>query len=195
MSLGCVKGKYWVADDRFAEYPKWDTYRGILPALRHAGYAVDIKFTYISHEYSAEIKRYEKRPWGYAEFSVSLAVDPNPMAAMVKAIRRLDQPGAVLHVYCLELEVRLLAESLRVARRREALLERLDFQLDTLNELLPAVRKFLPWVEPFCGTCGDTGFSGYGTGYGDVCPDCGGHSVLVARGEIIPPTYDEDDDL
>lgn len=33
--------------------------------------------------------------------------------------------------------------------------------------------------EETCKTCHDTGFSGYGTGYGDVCSDCGGQSAMV----------------
>lgn len=30
------------------------------------------------------------------------------------------------------------------------------------------------WVVETCVKCGGSGFSGYGTGYDDVCPDCGG---------------------
>ena len=30
-----------------------------------------------------------------------------------------------------------------------------------------------------CPTCGNSGFSGYGTGYDAVCGDCGGQSAMV----------------
>lgn len=184
MSLGYVKGKYWVTDDHFARYAKWDTYRDILPALRHEGYAVDISFTYISRSYQAEIISYEKRPWGYLRHSRSLAYDPNPMAAMTKAIRKLDRPGALLLAYCLELEVQLLAETYAIAHARELLLERLDFQLDVLNDLLPAVRKFLPCVEPLSGDPSDVAAA---------------HWESIQQGSIDYPepihVYDEDDDL
>jgi hypothetical protein len=33
--------------------------------------------------------------------------------------------------------------------------------------------------EPLCKACGDSGFSGYGTGYGDVCSECGGQSATA----------------
>ena len=33
-----------------------------------------------------------------------------------------------------------------------------------------------------CHTCGGSGFSGHGTGYGDVCPTCGGLKV-----ELVDP--------
>lgn len=29
-----------------------------------------------------------------------------------------------------------------------------------------------------CSTCGGSGFSGYGTDYGDVCSECGGQRFL-----------------
>ncbi len=32
-----------------------------------------------------------------------------------------------------------------------------------------------------CETCGNTGFSGYGSGCGDVCPECGGQSAYDDR--------------
>jgi membrane protease subunit (stomatin/prohibitin family) len=36
----------------------------------------------------------------------------------------------------------------------------------------------LPSLSRFdCSTCGNTGFATPGTGYGDVCPDCGGQSA------------------
>ena len=31
-----------------------------------------------------------------------------------------------------------------------------------------------------CNTCGNSGFSGHGTGYDDVCSDCGGQSAIPA---------------
>ena len=37
------------------------------------------------------------------------------------------------------------------------------------------------WKECVCGSCLDSGFSGYGRGYDDVCSECGGQSPY-ARG-------------
>ena len=31
----------------------------------------------------------------------------------------------------------------------------------------------------FCEKCGDSGFSGHGTGYDDVCSECGGQSAAA----------------
>jgi hypothetical protein len=39
-----------------------------------------------------------------------------------------------------------------------------------------------------CGACGGSGFTGHGTGYGDVCGECGGQSAHVRPPEeVLPP--------
>ena len=136
MSLGYVKGKYWVADDRFARYAKWDAYRELFTPLREQNLSIDVRFTYITHTYEAEIVAFEQRPWGYLRTPKTLATDPNPLAAVSKAIRKLHEPGPLLRALCLEIEVQLLAETAAENRRWKTQLEQLDAQLDTLHGLV-----------------------------------------------------------
>ena len=37
-----------------------------------------------------------------------------------------------------------------------------------------------------CPGCGNSGFSGYGTGYGDVCDECGGQSTYAGGVPVTP---------
>ena len=37
-----------------------------------------------------------------------------------------------------------------------------------------------------CEGCGNSGFSGFGTGYGDVCDECGGQSLQAGGVPVVP---------
>lgn len=49
------------------------------------------------------------------------------------------------------------------------------------------------WIVEDCPKCGGSGFSGYGTGYDDVCGECGGTQYLPLD-KIIPTGPDDPED-
>lgn len=44
------------------------------------------------------------------------------------------------------------------------------------------------YVERYtdCPGCGNSGFSGFGTGYGDVCDECAGQSTYAGGVPVVP---------
>lgn len=210
MSLGYVKGKYWVPDERFAVYTQRDSHKNLLKACRLAGFGFECSYSYTARRYTCEvftIERFSKSAQCYI-IKHNNAYDPHPMAAISAALRAYSGCTPLVAVACMEIEAELLAEALAEARKREAVLAKLENALDLLEETITS-------YKPPCSVCGGSGFSGQGSGYGDVCGHCGGtktegpgwyteprsadpsdvaaaHWENIQRGVIA---YDEDDDL
>jgi hypothetical protein len=53
--------------------------------------------------------------------------------------------------------------------------------LTSTTDTMPATGPDEPLVD--CPVCGGSGFSGYGSGYDDVCGECGGQRQMPARFE------------
>lgn len=135
MSLGYVKGKYWVPDDRYAAYAQWPSYKALMIALRTTGITFECTYSYTARRYTAEIQTLEQFN-GSAQWYIikhNNAYDENPLAAISKAIRHYDGATIRLKVICLEIEAQLMLEAYRKA---VALEERLDQALDDLGRLL-----------------------------------------------------------
>jgi hypothetical protein len=135
MSLGYVKGRYWVPDDRFAKYAARESFKALLRAIRRADFTFECSFSYAAQVYTAEVITLERFKGSAQLYTIkhNNAFDPNPMAAIVQAIRKYERVSPLISACCLEIECELLAETVAAARQRE---DRLHRVLDDLNEAL-----------------------------------------------------------
>lgn len=136
MSLGYVKGKYWVADDRYAMYASRDSYKALMRANVAAGIGTNVEFSYTSHMYTAEVQTYEVRGERALIFKHNNTFDPSPAAALTRAIRESGLATPLVAVCCLEIESELLLEAVRAAREVELALEG---ALDSLSRVLDVI--------------------------------------------------------
>jgi len=179
MSLGYIKGKFWHPDERYARYSSRDSYSALLRALRQAGFTFNCHYSYTGRLYTAEIETVEQFASGqYYIVKHCNAYDPNPMAAVVKAVQKFERSSPFIAACCLEIECELLAEALASARVREDRLERV---LDSLADVLRRYKI----VEPLSAEPSDVAAA---------------HWENIQSGAIdypqpIPAAPDEDDDL
>lgn len=144
MSLGYVKGRYWVTDDMFAKYKERPSYKKFLEACRLAGFAILCEYSYTGQQYTAEIITYTKMTHSpnYYFFKHNNAYDRNPLAAMGRAAVESDYATPLVRACVLEMEVELLADAYKAAVEREqrqaALEAKLEGVLDGLRMLLPS---------------------------------------------------------
>lgn len=201
MSIGYVKGKFWVPDERFAAYAARASYTALLKSVAAAGFAFNVEYSYTGRRYTAEIitiERFERSDDLYF-VKHNNAYDENPMAAVSKAIRACPYANPLIRLHCLEIELELAAEAAVVAKRRDteasarqaAAMEALTRVLDDLDRTLDSVEVYIH------GTLFDRMSS---QSFFD-CEDCIGmkeHGCFcAAMGATAPggPLPDEDDDL
>lgn len=185
MSLGYVKGKYWVPDTRFDEYLARDSFKALMRACRQGGFTFDCSFSYTAQTYHCEIltiERFEKSSQQYI-IRHNNAYDPHPMAAVSEAIRHYDRVTPFALLCCLEIECELLVEAYRAAVAREkwqaANEAKLAKALDDLRAVLDMIP--VPLVQ------GDTVISTATVGELRSRP-----SYAMPHSRTL---YDEDDDL
>jgi hypothetical protein len=186
MSLGYVKGRYWVSDEVFATYAKRPSYTAFLEALRKAGVAIQCSYSYLARTYHAEIVTYERLQNSANSYMLkhNNAYDRNPLAAMGRAAVESDYATPLVRACVLEMEVELLADAYRDAVERERRQAAAEIKI---NEALDYLRATLDRIP--------------------VTFMQGSEVISTARvGELrskpFPPsalvkivTYDEDDDL
>lgn len=112
MSLGYQRGHTWVVDDRYQAWTDHQTYKALLPACRHAGFAFDCRYSYTGKRYTAEIETHEKIGERWYRTLHNNAYDEHPMIAIVNAIRAHGAMTPMLTVLCVELECFVLREKL-----------------------------------------------------------------------------------
>lgn len=180
MSIGYTKGKFWIPDERYAHYSAKPSYKALLRAMRQLGFTFDCQYSYSSRTYTAEIITVEKfaSSGQYYFIKHCNAFDANPMAAVVKAVRKFERTSPFLAACCLEIECELLAEAVAAAKGREA---RLEQTLDTLADLL----RRLTIVEPLSANPSDVAAADWENV----------QSGAVEYPEPVPAEPDEDDDL
>ena len=173
MSLGYVKGKYWVADDRYKACTETVAYKALMRACQQARITFTCEYSYVARQYTAEVVTIEKfdKSANYYFIKHSNAYDANPMAAISLAIRKFERITPLLRAVCLEIECGLLAEAHRTAAERE---RRIEAVLDTLSALIAREQYRLAYTE-FSAVFDEP------------------HHVIAAR--EIGDCYDEDDDL
>lgn len=186
MSIGYVKGKYWVVDDRYAIYSSRDSYKNLLKACRLAGFGFECTYSYVAQRYTAEvttIERFEKSAQLYI-IKHNNAYDPNPMAAVSKALREYHATTPLVRLACMEIEAELLLDAYRAHVAQEKARRKLE---DKLEHALDLLRSTLD-VIPITFMQGDTVI--------------GTAPIGELRGKPIPekclatmPYYPEDEDL
>lgn len=124
MSLGYVKGQYWVSDDYYKSFTEWDTYKNLVAACREAGITFDCQFSYITRIYTAEVLTI-KRGFGnfYSMIKHANAYDEHPMLAVTAAIRQYPHNSYDLALLCLELDLRVISQKLLPLARLERSIE------------------------------------------------------------------------
>lgn len=134
MSLGYQKGRYWVPDDRFAQYAQRGSYKALLRAVFKAGFGTNVEYSYNARVYMAEIITIERFKGSANPYIVkhNNAYDANPMAALSKAIRASDYATPLVKLCCLEIEAELLREAVVAAQKRERLMAKLEAAIDAL---------------------------------------------------------------
>jgi hypothetical protein len=132
MSLGYVKGRYWVTDEVFAAYAKRPSYVAFLAALRKAGIAIECSYSYVARTYHAEIITFErlKNSANLYQIKHNNTYDANPLAAMGRAAVESDKVTPLIRACVLQMEVELLADAYQAALKREAEQARLEAKLD-----------------------------------------------------------------
>lgn len=150
MSIGYMKGKWWVPDERYAGWSERDVYKALLRANFKAGYGTNVEYSYTARRYMAEIttiERFEKSAQLYI-IKHNNAYDPHPMVALTRAIRESGRATPFALVCCLELECLVLKETLAIARRREANMAKLEEAIDMLAGAIGKI--FVPYE---CQNC------------------------------------------
>lgn len=198
MSLGYVKGRYWVPDERYAAYAQRDSFKALIRATTAARITTNVEYSYASRLYCAEIQtieRFEKSSHCYV-IKHNNAYHTNPVAALSQALREYPQSTPRVLVACLEIECELLLETYRAAVRREKLEAKLDGVLDTLQGIISAYT--FQGIGYECENCiGMIEHGCYCAAMGCTAP--GGPSVQDrldrTRAEATSQPYDLDDDL
>lgn len=176
MSLGYVKGRYWVTDEVFALYAKRSSYIAFLAALRKAGLAIQCSYSYTARTYHAEVVTYERLQNSANVYVIkhNNSYDTNPLAAMGRAAVESDKATPLIRACVLVMETELLADAYQAALKREAEQARLDAKIGaTLDELDDVLTRAHQLVEARA-----------------YVP-----RTLFERMTAMMPVYDEDDDL
>lgn len=142
MSLGYVKGRYWVSDDMFAKYATRASYKAFLAACREAGFALLCEYSYTAQRYTAEVITYTKmtNSPNYYFFKHNNAYDPNPLAAMGRAAVESAYVTPLVRACVLEMECELLRDAYAAAVERENKQAALEAKLlPVLNSLSDAL--------------------------------------------------------
>lgn len=149
MSIGYQKGQYWVPDEVYAKFAQRESYKKLLTATRIAGFTFHSEYSYNARRYTAEIITLEQFK-GSAQWYIvkhNNAYDPNPMAALTRAIRESGRATPLVSVLCLEIEVELLRDAYKEQQRREAETMRLEGKLVAalmiLEDALPNVNDLI----------------------------------------------------
>lgn len=186
MSLGYVKGRYWVSDDMFAKYASRASYKSFLAACRVAGFALRCEYSYTAQRYTAEIITFTKmtNSANYYFFKHNNAYDSNPLSAMGRAAVESDYATPLIRALVLEMECELLRDAYKAAVEREQRQAALEAKLLPVLAALSDALGRIP--APYqCENC--IGMIEHGC----YCMNMG----ATAPGGPIPAAIDEDDDL
>lgn len=112
MSLGYVKGKYWVADDYYKSFTEWETYKALSLACRAAGITFNCEYSYTTRRYTAEVVTIETIRGQHYVVKHGNAYDEHPMLAITAAIRTHDHGSLLLSWLCIEMDIRVIAQKL-----------------------------------------------------------------------------------
>lgn len=112
MSLGYVKGKYWVADDLYKSYVESETYKALIVACREAGISFNCEFSYTTRRYTAEVVSFEKIGGSFYIVRHGNAYDEHPMFAVTAALRQHPHGSIKVSLLCVELDLRVVAQKL-----------------------------------------------------------------------------------
>ncbi len=154
MSIGYVKGKFWMPDTLYARYAELPAYKALVKATTKAGFGTNVEYSYTAQRYMAEIitiERFEKSAKLYV-IKHNNSYHPNPMAALTMAIRASGRTTPLLLACCLELECELLREAVAAARKREAIMAKLETAIDGLRAVIDIMPVTLMQGDTVIGT-------------------------------------------
>lgn len=131
MSLGFVKGKYWVADDFYKSFTEWETYKDLLVACRAAGLTFNCQYSYTTRRYMAEVLTVETIGTKHYLVKHGNAYHEHPMLAITAAIRTHDHGSLLLSWLCVEMDIRVIAQKLLPVAKLE----------NSIDDMLALVRS------------------------------------------------------
>ena len=183
MPIGYIVGKQYKLDYNYDRYARLDVWSLILRNASLRGYGLDVKYSHLGRNYSAEVKKMDKIKDHWFLFSRSLKHESNPMSAMIAALIAADVTDA--HMMALYLEGEL--EALRIAWGDAV--EREAQQAAKINRVLDAladtIRPLQPFAEPLSAEPSDVAAAHW-------------EDIQAGRTEYprpLPVAPDEDDDL
>lgn len=183
MPIGYIVGKQYRLDynyDRYARLSVWST---ILRNASLRGYDLDVKYSHLGRNYSAEVSQRDKIKDNWFLFSRSLKHDTNPLSAMIAALIAAGVTDPFMSALYLEGEL----EALRIAygdavereKRQAALVEK------ALDMLADVIRPLQPHALPLSAEPSDVAAAHW-------------EDIQAGRTEYprpLPVAPDEDDDL
>ncbi len=153
MPIGYIVGKQYRLDTNYDRFATLDCWKRILRHMTKLGYGLEIKYSHVGRNYTGEVKemmRFDKSAHVYL-VSKSLKHGPDPLSAMIAAIRQAIEPDIILQALFLEAEAALLRMTFLEAVEAEKKIER---QLDALSGLLELTAamfmagEIVPFTEP-----------------------------------------------
>ena len=183
MTIGYIVGKQYKLDynyDRYARLPVWST---ILRNASLRGYGLDVRYSHLGRNYSAEVNEMSQLRGNWFLFSRALKHESNPMSAMIAALIAAGVTDPFMSALYLEGEL----EALRIAygdavereKRQEALVEK------ALDALADVIRPLQPHATPLSAEPSDVAAAHW-------------EDIQAGRTEYprpLPVAPDEDDDL
>lgn len=198
MAMGYIKGKFWVLDPVYDEYPSLPCAKALSSARLRAvkdrteGHvSIEINYSYIGRTYMCEVFRMWKpeKSANYYKVSIALAYGSHPLEAEMAAIRACEdiEKTELLQVCFLECEVWLLARAIQLgAEEKRKTIAKLQKTLKLLEQFVDKAEEDErpSWDEVFSDMEKTSG------GYVDRA----GMDRLKKQAEVTS-IVDEDDDL
>lgn len=183
MPIGYVVGKQYRLDTNYDRYAALAVWSRILREASQRGFSLDVKYSHLGRNYSAEVSKMDKIKENWFMFSRALKHEANPLSAMIAALIAADVTDPLMCALYLEGEI----EALRIAygdavereKRQEALVEK------ALDALADVIRPLQPFAEPLSADPSDVAAAHW-------------EDIQAGRTEYprpLPVAPDEDDDL
>lgn len=150
MPIGYVVGKQYRLDTNYDRYAGLAVWSRILREASQRGFSLDVKYSHLGRNYSAEVSKMDKIKENWFMFSRALKHEANPLSAMIAALIAADVTDPLMSALYLEGEIEALRVAWSDAKERDA---RRDQKVNwALNHLAASLElasvKFSPPPQP-----------------------------------------------
>lgn len=183
MPIGYIVGKQYKLDYNYDRYSRLSVWSLILRQASLRGYSVNVRYSHLGRNYSAEVSEMSELKGHFYLFSRALKHESNPMSAMIAALIAAGVTDAFMQALYLEGELETLRIAWADAVEREAQqAARINQALDALRD---AIRPLQPFTVPLSAEPSDVAAAQW-------------EDIQAGRTEYprpLPAAPDEDDDL